>query len=211
MKGVGLGYAPIPSPAVLRFLRIQADSLSFLAAQDRNCWIQARRRHDTSVEHSTQSSRTWSSNFTTAQLAQGVSFESPRTKNRSSFHLGCSSPRDVGGHSESRSRNTLTPPTRRWFRPWHRIRQKPAGPLQPNDLPAPSLLDDNASLSRIVKPINELQLRCTEFDELGRVTLVNGAFKKSELIAKVCSSTRQRKLCLVWLTTCQSMGCCLAT
>jgi hypothetical protein len=28
-------------------------------------------------------------------------------------------------------------------------------------------------------------MRCTEFDGDGKVTLVNGAFKKSELIAKV--------------------------
>jgi hypothetical protein len=32
---------------------------------------------------------------------------------------------------------------------------------------------------------NELRLRCTEFDKMGRVTLVSGEFKKSELIAKV--------------------------
>jgi hypothetical protein len=34
---------------------------------------------------------------------------------------------------------------------------------------------------------NELKLRCTEFDKQGRVTLVSGEFKKSELIAKVCA------------------------
>ncbi|KAH0140847.1 cora-domain-containing protein, partial [Aureobasidium melanogenum] len=50
----------------------------------------------------------------------------------------------------------------------------------------PRLLDDAgaASLGRIVKPTNELRMRCTEFDGDGKVTLVNGAFKKSELIAK---------------------------
>lgn len=47
-------------------------------------------------------------------------------------------------------------------------------------------LDDNAGLGgRIIKPSNELKLRCTEFDENGNVTLVNGEFRKSELIAKV--------------------------
>jgi len=91
------------------------------------------------------------------------------------------------------------------------MRQKPVGPLQPNDIPAASgFLDDNASLSRIVKPINELQLRCTEFDENGNVTLVNGAFKKSELIAKVCLLSimflRNQGLNYESLTTCQSMA-----
>jgi magnesium transporter len=35
------------------------------------------------------------------------------------------------------------------------------------------------------KAANEQKLRCTEFDENGNVVLVNGEFKKSELIAKV--------------------------
>ncbi|MCJ1251193.1 magnesium ion transporter [Trapelia coarctata] len=42
-----------------------------------------------------------------------------------------------------------------------------------------------ATVGRAVgKAPNELKLRCTEFDENGKVTLVNGEFKKSELIAK---------------------------
>lgn len=35
------------------------------------------------------------------------------------------------------------------------------------------------------KASNELRIRCTEFDNNGNVTLVNGEFRKSELIAKV--------------------------
>ncbi len=47
-------------------------------------------------------------------------------------------------------------------------------------------LDDSSSGlgGRIIKPSNELKLRCTEFDENGNVTLVNGEFRKGELIAK---------------------------
>ena len=61
-----------------------------------------------------------------------------------------------------------------------------AKPLQPDDLAAiPGWVDD-PSLGRVIKPTNELKLRCTEFNENGDVTLVNGEFKKSELIAKVC-------------------------
>ncbi|CEL01898.1 Putative Inner membrane magnesium transporter MRS2, mitochondrial [Aspergillus calidoustus] len=54
----------------------------------------------------------------------------------------------------------------------------------------PTLLDDgtegNLSLARALaaKASNELRLRCTEFDLNGNVTLMNGDFKKSELIAK---------------------------
>lgn len=40
------------------------------------------------------------------------------------------------------------------------------------------------------KASNELRIRCTEFDNNGNVTLVNGDFRKSELIAKVGAVTR---------------------
>jgi magnesium transporter len=43
------------------------------------------------------------------------------------------------------------------------------------------------SLGRMTRAANELKMRCTELDEQGNVTMVSGEFKKSELIAKVCS------------------------
>lgn len=56
---------------------------------------------------------------------------------------------------------------------------------------SPSLVDDSAegnlfNLGRTLaaKTLNEPCLRCTEFDGNGNVTLVNGEYKKSELIAK---------------------------
>ncbi|KAI9675842.1 MAG: magnesium ion transporter [Trizodia sp. TS-e1964] len=61
--------------------------------------------------------------------------------------------------------------------------------LKADDLPPlPGYLDEGPEtlLGRSVlgKASNEVKLRCTEFDEHGNVTLVNGEFKKSELIAK---------------------------
>lgn len=57
--------------------------------------------------------------------------------------------------------------------------------------PFPGFLDEAAGTalgrSKAGKATNELKLRCTELNENGDVTLVNGEFKKSELIAKVCS------------------------
>ncbi|KAF2479746.1 hypothetical protein BDY17DRAFT_304532 [Neohortaea acidophila] len=73
---------------------------------------------------------------------------------------------------------------------WRRLRQsKPSKTPRHHNTGLPPLqgfLDDsNAGLGgRIIKPSNELKLRCTEFDENGNVTLVNGEFRKSELIAK---------------------------
>jgi hypothetical protein len=53
------------------------------------------------------------------------------------------------------------------------------------------LIDDggegifNIGRGLAAKASNELRIRCTEFDKNGDVTLVNGEFRKSELIAKV--------------------------
>ena len=64
-------------------------------------------------------------------------------------------------------------------------RRATAGPNTGHSLPPlASFLDDNQAPGRILKPSNELRIRCTEFDEHGNVTLVNGEFKKQELIAK---------------------------
>ena len=72
-------------------------------------------------------------------------------------------------------------------------RRKPKTVLKPDDLPPlGGFLDEGADSSIFTlgrglsaKGANEPRLRCTEFDENGNVTLVNGEFKKSELIAKV--------------------------
>ena len=61
-----------------------------------------------------------------------------------------------------------------------------------NESPSlPSFVDDISGTgfgrNQSKKRINELKLRCTEFDENGNVTLMDGEFKKSELIAKACS------------------------
>lgn len=89
----------------------------------------------------------------------------------------------------SRYASTDTRP--QWRRPWKDKwrNEKPA--LKSTDsLAPPSFLDDAGSTSlgrrKIAKGANELKLRCTEFDENGNVNFMDGEFKKSELIAKVC-------------------------
>lgn len=67
---------------------------------------------------------------------------------------------------------------------WRRLRPAKTK-LRYDELPPlQGFLDDSGLGGRIIKPSNELKLRCTEFDENGNVTLVNGEFRKSELIAK---------------------------
>jgi magnesium transporter len=82
---------------------------------------------------------------------------------------------------------------RGWLRHLWGRKQKMPKPLKSDDLPLGSFLEDGGetptfSLGRNMSPksANEAKLRCTEFDENGNVVLVNGEFKKSELIAKVC-------------------------
>ena len=63
--------------------------------------------------------------------------------------------------------------------------------VRPGDFPPlPNFLDDVGNTGfggrgKTGKAGNELKLRCTEIDDHGNVTTVNGEFKKSELIAKV--------------------------
>lgn len=72
-------------------------------------------------------------------------------------------------------------------------RTKAAAELKPDDLPVRSATVDDGLESNpfyvgrniALKTSNEPRLRCTEFDENGNVTLVNGELKKSELIARV--------------------------
>jgi hypothetical protein len=160
MQALPFIRAPVPSPAVLKFLRIQAECLPFLASHS-----QVRRNHHHAT---TDTARTHILTTSQRRTCLGVAERQTLASSSRGFW-----------NSATRSR---------WQKPWQQARPKKTAPLQPNDLPPlPRLLDDAgaASLGRIVKPTNELRLRCTEFDGDGKVTLVNGAFKKSELIAKV--------------------------
>jgi magnesium transporter len=58
-------------------------------------------------------------------------------------------------------------------------------PQPPPDETSQGSTGFGSSLGRMMRPTNELKMRCTELDEHGNVTLVSGEFKKSELIAKV--------------------------
>ena len=77
----------------------------------------------------------------------------------------------------------------------HKDRRERPYPNNADLPPLPSFLDDvggtNLGRNKSGKAGNELKLRCTEFDHEGKVTMMDGEFKKTELIAKVgqlCSS-----------------------
>lgn len=146
-----------PSPATLRFLRIQNESLrlfSTFASQNTPRRQPVIRRHcELNDSRSKVRTNCW-----------------PRCQIRSASTSG-----------------TQVPGRERQWGIWRQRKGRESAPLEPNDLPSPltGLSDEHSSLGRVLKSGNELKLRCTEFDETGRVTLVNGEFKKSELIQKV--------------------------
>ena len=78
---------------------------------------------------------------------------------------------------------------RKWLDLKRPLKERPVA-LRPNDLPIPFLSDSGGPTLGRMKAANDLKLRCTEFDEHGNVVVVDGEFKKSELIAKVRAGKR---------------------
>ncbi|RMJ22177.1 hypothetical protein PHISP_06960 [Aspergillus sp. HF37] len=148
-----------PSVSLLRFLRSQSDSLHCLTAP-------------TCVRSS-------------AVLPSEAS--NPRT--HPSLDIGTrTKPRLFSSHPVSYRNFSTT--GRPLLRRLLGLRRNKAAETKANRSQGPALIDEktepNFSIARglAAKASNELRLRCTEFDSSGNVTLVNGEFKKSELIAK---------------------------
>jgi len=155
------GRAHTPSPSLLCFLRRQLESqtcgnASAILPSRHTPWCQQGRAL-TSLSHPSTS-------------------RGPRFTNHDRQRLA------------TRHFCTTTPLRDNFWRKLRPASRKNGGrSLGQDDLPPlQGFLDDDAGLGgRIIKPSSELKLRCTEFDENGNVTLVNGEFRKSELIAKV--------------------------
>lgn len=193
----------VPSPAVIRFLKIQAESLSFLS--DRTC---ATRAKDATLQrrgYCYWSRKRGDLGNIGGQTRRGIRFGGQSSGGRAGAGPSILQRRGLNGLSTPRDGPlpsfSFTNPPHRTFATalrnaardwrWYRGQKTGAKPAPGSDIPPSPIsgfLEDSASLSRIVKPTNDLKLRCTEFDEKGDVTLVNGEFKKSELIAKVSLS-----------------------
>lgn len=92
--------------------------------------------------------------------------------------------------------NPESPPT--WERFLKLAGRKDNKVLKPDDLPNHDEYSDGSSIfnnrrTLAAKAASEPRLRCTEVDEHGNVILVDGEFKKTELIAKVRVSRPQGK------------------
>ncbi|KAI1183534.1 cora-domain-containing protein [Nemania serpens] len=200
---------PVPSIRLLRFLRRQTESLSlFHLDQNKNnnnnsssssssSYFYRRRRDEVldprEAHEASQPPSLPDARYQPAPLHAGmldlptlVPARSPRSirLRRSpypSLTLRCQH------SSPDRKPTPCRPAWQDWL--WGFRAQRPGPPLEPDDLPAVdneggnnSMFNTRRQLSK--KAASEPRLRCTEVDENGNVILVDGEFKKSELIAK---------------------------
>lgn len=184
----------VPSASLLRFLRAQSESALFSKNQPSAC-----RRVSTKLNScsSTPLPVRRPSGRTHVEVSplqtRFCSGVNPPSRNRTSPKCATSvHPSPPSGalgpiSKSSQTRNFSSTRNRSILRRfWDFRRKKPASETRK----PPSLLDDtdgglNLARALAAKASNELRLRCTEFDMNGNVTLMNGEFKKSELIARV--------------------------
>ena len=171
-----------PSTSLLRFLRSQLDTQTLTHPSHRSSTAN---RYKTSTAPAPLT-RTCRANIHTSAWTRSP-VQHPLSTPSSSSRA-----RSVANYNrqpQSSRPFSVSPTSREGF--WRRLRPQSSNTgsrklLQDDLPPLPGFLDDSAGLGgRKIKPSNELKLRCTEFDENGNVTLVNGEFRKSELIAKV--------------------------
>jgi magnesium transporter len=199
----------VPSSALLRFLKLQSESVCFFSPNPGPASIfdhaaprglQSRSHIGRSASKSTarRLSTTAARHATVEAGFVNFDFLWPRA---GPSGLLPKPPSTIARVSEPARSNTLASqrhssswrPAKWHVKLWGITSKKGGRPLQPDDLPAPigSLVEDGSdsifSKGRSIsaKAAAQPKLRCTELDENGNVVLASGEFKKSELIAKV--------------------------
>ncbi|KAL8634859.1 MAG: hypothetical protein Q9228_007588, partial [Teloschistes exilis] len=185
-------YVPAPSFDLLHFLRSQAEDLWFFSPNTKTVHARPlfrrpfRRNTLNSFPHSARAFGTTKPCRATLE-ASLWNFDFLRHPLR---HENAVARTSTGFPAPNRSlaRHASTEDTSLIGRLWEKRRKASTAFKDEQTTPLPSLLEDpNATTygrSKAGKAANELRLRCTEINEHGDVTLVNGEFKKSELIAK---------------------------
>ena len=202
---------PVPTPSlpVLRFLRSQSEQVGFFTPSRAATYQSSQRRgsrakpcspHVPSI--STRSLTTTPQHHATVESSLlNLDFLRPNTKNAPLQPLPFASAQRQRDASQAilaaTNRHGSTDSRPLLKRLWKLKEPKERAGLKTSDLPPlPSFLDGfggaNIARNKTGKAGNELKLRCTEFDVNGNVTLMDGEFKKSELIAKVRSSLREQ-------------------
>lgn len=169
-----------PSAPLLRFLHSQSGSVANLST----CALTKRASsHNTLVIGSSRRSSTWirpDKSRCVATLNAKLSITSSRPK--------------AGISSRALEQLIFTRPASTARRPFLKrlldLRKSKTAEYK-NTQNGPAWIDEgtdgmfNIGRGLAAKASNELRIRCTEFDSNGNVTLVNGEFRKLELIAKV--------------------------
>jgi len=166
---------PVPSRSLLRFLRLQTDSVhvgqGFLFGD--GCESRGR-RYATSSSKRVVAARPLSLSFRGRKRALGTTNTLCKTEAKPAF-------------AKTPSKNASSPTWQE--RLWGSSAKAGGKPLHPDDLPAHDCPDPGSTVfanrrTLAAKAAMEPRLRCTEVDENGEVILVDGEFKKTELIAK---------------------------
>lgn len=193
-------YLPVPSRNLLRFLKSQAEDLWFFSPNTGPESIFPQKPQIFSRRNPPKSFRPSSRRLDSGHRCR-------ETLQSSFLNLDFLKFSPLCGHSTTGASHAITTPgagrngnqsCRRYAsteeqpllrRLWERKRRTDPACNAEQSPSLPSFLDDaggtSLGRSKAGKAANELRLRCTEINENGDVTLVNGEFKKSELIAKV--------------------------
>ncbi|KAL8716116.1 MAG: hypothetical protein Q9220_000021 [cf. Caloplaca sp. 1 TL-2023] len=180
---------PAPSSELLRFLKWQIDDLWFFSP---NTTIKVgaspfKKGHTFFRRNASHGTPSTTRSFGTSQLRRAT-VESSLLNLDFLRHPPRHEAFSARDGSPSLLRHASTEDQHLLRRLWDKKRKAHGGASTEDLQPLPSLLNDTSGTllgrSKAGKAANELRLRCTEINENGDVTLVNGEFKKSELIAK---------------------------
>jgi magnesium transporter len=218
---IGSHLGAVPSSSLLKFLRTQADAVCFFTSNSSVGSCNARISNTTACGLISRRAPTRNLSITTRQNApleasllnlefltkpEKLGFPTLKKLGRPGI-ITKHGPQDSRTLSRWNSTESEESQWKRWFALGRRTKEK-SPPLRPPDLtPLPFLSDASGTTLARLKATNDLKLRCTEFDENGNVVVVDGEFKKQELIAKVCLcgfNTEVADMYIVWAITSRS-------
>ena len=202
---------PVPTPSlpVLHFLRSQSEQVGFFTPSRTPTYQSSQPRGSRARPWSPQVPSTSTRSLTTTPRHRAtvessllnLDFLRPNTKSAPTQPFTFASTQRQRDAPQAKfattTRHGSTDSRPLLKRLWKLKEPKERAGLKTSDLPPlPSFLDGfggaNIARNKTGKAGNELKLRCTEFDINGNVTLMDGEFKKSELIAKVRSPLREQ-------------------
>lgn len=184
--------SPVPSRSLLRFLRTQSETAFFTPSHVRGTRASGARVCNRVRLYNTETQRCRAASETASLQPSALeaslwSFQSPRPQQQQRRDV--SSTTKASGWNKA-NKSGGSDPTNSWQeRLWGMAARRGFKPLKPDDLPGGDEFEHgsmfNSRRVMTAKAAAEPRLRCTEVDEHGQVILVDGEFKKSELIAKV--------------------------